>query len=267
MRIHKRTFEMTANTPNNASKLNLLAFIEQLHADQCAWNDKHYKTTTDKLLDLLGRCLEAQMHFAADDKQRRSFFKVFDAMGAIAGKKLSLTSRVVRYVFRITGNRASAYARVIDIALSEKITPAELATWVRGHGGIEEVRRNYAAGEAPAAKQQAKQAAAEDALGSASVICTISNLPQQLHASSDNVHAYSLALVRHDKTSGNGDVLWGTADDTLIKQFLLHQSKRLIEANGNVVTANAHASALASDAAAIDAVLNEIIGSNEQIAA
>ena len=121
-----------------------------------------------KLLDLLGRCLEAQMHFAADDKQRRSFFKVFDAMGAIAGKKLSLTSRVVRYVFRITGNRASAYARVLDIALSAKITPAELATWVREHGGIEEVRRNYAAGEAPAAKQQAKQAAAEDALGSAS---------------------------------------------------------------------------------------------------
>ncbi len=257
---------MTTNTQNNASKINLLEFIEQLHTDQCAWNDAHYKTTTDKLLNLLGRCLQARIHLAADDKQRRHFFKLFDATDAIAGKNLSLTSRVVRYVFRITGNRASAYARVIDIALSARIAPTELATWVREHGGIEEVRRNYAAGEAPAAKQQAQQAAVENALGSAGVICTINKLPQQLHASSNNVHAYSLALVRHDKTTGNGDVLWGTSDNTLIKQFLLHQSKRLIAANGNTVSGNAHASALASDAAAIDAVLNEVVGNNEQAA-
>ncbi len=249
---------MTTITTTNGSvgadaapcNLDKLAFLKELHARQCEWNDKHYKSTTEKLLALLADCAAARARLASDDDLRQAFFKHFDDHNELAGKGLSLTSKIVRYVFRITGNRASAYARVIDESVRANIAPANLPTWVEKQGGIEAVRRRYNAGESPGEKTNVAVEAATKALGNLKVLYTIDALPQALYASADNDHGYCLALIRHDRNSGRGLVLHGSANGTLIKQFLAN-----VAASANKVAAENDINDLAERSAALaDAV-------------
>lgn len=263
MTNHTHTSEATT-----ASDVDVLALVENIYTEQCAWNDTHYQSTTEKLLDLLAKCADVREKLVSDMKQKKLFFAHFDSIPSLYTKRpLSVTTRVVRYVFRLSNNRASAYARVIDLAAKAEIAPSKLPAWVRASGGIEEVRRHYASGQSSAEKQRAQRETAVEALESASVLCTISNLPQQLHASSDNDHSYSLALVRHNVATGAGEVLWGSADNSLIKQFLLHQSRCLKDAKTDGVTARSHAAALARDTANMDSLLSEVVNSSAPVAA
>jgi hypothetical protein len=240
-----------------AAPRNAAEFLQKLYVEQCEWNKKYYKTTNDKLLDLLAKSLQARSMLADSIAQRKEFLALFNSIEEIASEKpLTLTSRVVRFVFRITGNRASAYARVLDIALEEKIKPAALPDWVRRNGGIEEVRRNYQSGQSPKDLRERLEAEAEKSLTATQAICVIADLPQALHASPDHTFPYTVALIRHDKTTGSGEVVWAASNETLIRQFLSHQGKAIAEAAVGKATAATLAAQLEADDAAIDTALN-----------
>lgn len=241
---------MSTNNTNTAvpaqqgSALDPLAFIERLYEKQLDWNDKHYRTTTEKLLDLLAECADARSKLVEDQALRKSFYARFDSNKLKVKNGMSLTAKLVRYVFRITGNRASAYARVIDAAHDADIKPADLPDWVTKNGGIEAVRRVSKDGVSPADKTRNAVHKAESALKQRKPLVTIDQLPQELHADVNNAHEFTLALVRHDTSTGQGHIVCASANASLIKQFLASIATKVAASNENENIARSDAASL-----------------------
>ena len=223
-----------------------LAFIEHLYEKQIEWNDKHYKTTTEKLLDLLAECAQARAKLIVADTLRKKFFARFDNAGLKLRDGMSLTSKLVRYVFRITGNRASAYARVIDAANDAGISPAQLADWVTKQGGIEAVRRQSKDGISPAQRTRDAVERAENVLKRSVALATIDDLPKALQVDENNERDFTLALIRHDSSTGKGHIVCASGNAALIKSFLTSVA-------GKVAAANENATATVADTALLDA--------------
>ena len=250
--------------------LDSLAFIERLYEKQLDWNDKHYRTTTEKLLGLLAECAEARATLVADATLRKNFFTRFDNCGLKVKDGMSLTAKLVRYVFRITGNRASAYARVIDTANDAGIAPANLAAWVAKQGGVEAVRRITKNGVTPADKTRNAIDKAESALKQRKPLLTIDKLPQELHADVNSPHEFTLALVRHDDVTGQGHIVCASANASLIKHFLASVATKVVPDNENAVAARDNSASLEARNAAAAAALTAIaaaLNANEKIAA
>lgn len=245
----------TAALAQQGNDLDPLAFIERLYEKQLDWNDKYYRTTTEKLLGLLAECAEARAKLVADEKLRKDFFKRFDECELTVKEGMSLTAKLVRYVFRITGNRASAYARVLDAANDAGIAPADLATWVTERGGVEAVRRTTKNGMIPAEKARNAIDQAESVLKQRKPLLTIEKLPQELHADVNNPHEFTLALVRHDTATGKGHIVCASANASLIKQFLASVAAKVVPDNENAVTAHSNAASLDARSAAIAAAI------------
>lgn len=247
---------IAANTSSTTDYVDPLNFVEILHNMHNEWNEKYYKSTTAKLLEILANCSEALAMLRTNQKLRKEFFNRFDALPAsLKGKGLSITSKLVRYVFRFAGNRSSAYAKVIEVAVAAGIKPADLPGWVERQGGIEAVRRGHKPGQKPAELFAQAVANASDALADAQPLCVIADLPQQLHASANNAHNFSLALVRHDPTTGRGEVLYGIQHAGLINQFLAHIEKPVVARSKN----KAAAAATQNDLATRDTLINEAL--------
>ena len=231
--------------------LNPLDFIKELHQRQLEWNDKHYKNTTEKLYGLLADCLEAYHQLSAAELQvRKWFFALCEDHCKIAtSKKMHLTARIVSYVFRITGPRALAYSRVLKTAIGEKVPSHVLPKWIEDRGGIEAVRRANENGKPSTEKEKTAQAAS--ILEAADALCVIEELPASLHSDSSNSHNFSLALIRHNRIRGCGEVVRGSANGSLVDQFLAAVASKVQEEAANRHTAAKQSAALAQDTAAV----------------
>jgi hypothetical protein len=252
------------------SDLDPLAFIERLCEKQRDWNEKHYRTTTEKLLDLLAECAEARAKLVADATLRKNFHTRFDNSGLKLKDGMSLTAKLVRYIFQITGNRASAYARVIDTARDAGVAPADLPAWVGKQKGIEAVRRVTKDGVTPADKVRNAVDKAESALKQSKPLFTIDQLPQALHADVNNAHEFTLALVRHDSSTGQGHIVCASAKAVLIKQFLASVAATVVVGNESEVAARNDATSLEARNAVIAAAVaaaNAVFDANEKVAA
>lgn len=246
--------------------LNPLMFLEDLHQRQIEWNDKHYKSTTDKLYALLADCLQACNQLsAADLDTRKRFFMLCEEKCQIErNKKMQLTARVVSYVFRITGPRALAYSRVLTIAIAEKVSPDALAKWIADRGGIEAVRRTTKNGKVLSDKEKAD--AAIKVLEITDALLVIDDLPAALHSDASNSHDFSLALIRHDRATNRGYVVRGSANGTLVQQFLVSTASQVMAESANREVADKHQAAMTQDVVAVTrAVLAAMQG--QQLAA
>lgn len=252
------------------SDLDPLAFIERLYEKQVEWNDKHYRTATEKLHGLLAECAEARDRLAVDATLRKQFHARFDDTGLKMKNGMSLTAKLVRYVFRISGNRASAYARVIDTARDAGIKPADLPAWVAKQGGIEAVRRITKDGVTPADKTRNAVDKAESVLKHSKPLATIDKLPQELHADVNNPHEFTLALVRHDSATGKGHIVCASSNASLVRQFLANVSAKVVAGNENEDIARIDAAGLELRNAVIAkaiAAATALLDANNKIAA
>ena len=215
-------------TASNRTARSALDMLDRLYNEQIEWTNTLYKSANDRLLSLLGECIDAFNLLKADPTAR----KVLDArlkeikLDPRAGTHLA--TKVVRYVFRLSNGRASAYARVLRVAIDSKVEPLKLGAWVAAEGGIEAVRR---APKGVNAKELAKQtaASAEEVLATAKALLTIAKLPASLKAGTEAVATFSLLLVRNDQQTGAGDVVWGTDNAALTKRFLALVGKKVLE--------------------------------------
>ena len=156
---------------------------------------------------------------------------------------------------RITGNRASAYARVIDAAHDAGIRPADLPAWVSERGGIEAVRRVTKGGLSPAEKVRNAVDKVESALKQIKPLLTVDQLPQELHPDVNSPYEFTLALVRYDSVTGKGHIVCASAKASLMKQFLANVSAKIVADNENEASAQGDAASLDARNAAIAAAV------------
>lgn len=219
-----KTHDDNTTNATTASATDALGLLDKLHQEQVNWSATLYKTAQDKLIALLSECMTAHKLLKDDDKQRKLFNARMKALNIDMRAGTDLSTRIVRYVFRITGGRMHAYARVIREALAADREPTQLATWVADRGGIEGVRASKVA---KAAEQELDDATT--ALEHAGAVVSINKLDTALQPGSSGYGNFTLLLVRHDKSTGNGEVVWGSDNAALIKRYIGRVAKQVLE--------------------------------------
>ena len=211
-----------------ANSNDALVLLDKLHQEQEQWSATLYKTAQDKLIAMLGECMTAYKWLNDDDKQRKLFNARLKALNMEMRAGTDLSTRIVRYVFRLTGGRMHAYARVIREAIHAQKEPAELAAWIAINGGIEGIRTSKSGNKAAKSIERELENATT-ALEHAGALVSIGKLEEGLQPSSNSYGNFTLLLVRHDKSSGNGAVVWGSDNAALIKRFIGRVAKQVLD--------------------------------------
>lgn len=237
--------------------LDPLHFVESI-GPKAARRERLYEKAIDGTLATLTEVATATEILGANPDLRKKFFERFKAKTGSNKKAHRLVQSLVTYTMGLQGPRSQAYARVIEIARASGIKPSDLPAWVKKEGGIEAIRRNRKPGDKSSDLARNVRAQCEEALSVAPSLATIASLPTPLHSSVDNEHSFVVTILRHDPKTSTGDILWGSADDALVGQFLLKVSKDVCSKHGAQATAKGRASQLDQAEAAIEAALDAL---------
>lgn len=239
----------TAGNIGHNSTAVAMPMLDKLYTQQVEWRDTLYKSANERLLGLLSECLEAYKLLKDDKIACKLLNARLGELGLGAREGTHLTMRVVRYVFRITNSRAASYARVLRAALEHNIGSVALKEWVIEKGGVEGVRRLNKSGVSPA--QVAKQVSEEagEVLGNAKALASINKLPSELKPGENAYEGFKLVLLRHNKQTGEGEIVWASDNAALTKRFLAVVGTDVIAKNKKYKAQNT-----ASDRRAVRAV-------------
>lgn len=120
------------------------ASIEQLVIEREVWEQTVYRTSNDMLYGLLQKCYglyKSMEGMSADAIVLRSGLTDYINLKNIKCTSTSHTVvKIVKCVFGDDRRRASAYGIVLRAALAEKKTVADIPTFIRDNGGVEEIR-------------------------------------------------------------------------------------------------------------------------------
>ena len=259
--FRKGNLKMAIKKKTNKTAID---YIDQIHKEQEVWKNTVYKSANDKLLALLSKCLEAYKMLAAEEaKVRKAFYAKLEALGYENKSGAHLTTKLVTYVFRVKGGRADVYARVLRAALEANVEPAKLAGWVQDKGGIEAVRRERANGANGVATEKHKQQKVQAVLEAGKAIATLSELPDSLHRNVSTDHDFSVALVRHNSKTGEGEVVLGCNNAALVRAFFNAVGKQVLELNKNAKQAATVANKRAKVDDAVQNAVAASINNNE----
>jgi hypothetical protein len=118
--------------------------IEQLVIERQVWETTVYRTSNDMLYGLLQKCYalyKGMEGMSADAVVLRDGLTTYVNLHGIKCNKSSHTIvKIVKCVFGDDRRRASAYGIVLRAALTEKIAIADIPSYIRNKGGVEEIR-------------------------------------------------------------------------------------------------------------------------------
>lgn len=118
--------------------------IEQLVIERQVWETTVYRTSNDMLYGLLQKCYalyKGMEGMTADAVVLRDGLTTYVNLNGIKCVKSSHTIvKIVKCVFGDDRRRASAYGIVLRAALAEKIAIADIPSYIRNKGGVEEIR-------------------------------------------------------------------------------------------------------------------------------
>ena len=118
--------------------------IEQLVIERQVWETTVYRTSNDMLYGLLQKCYalyKGMEGMSANAVVLRDGLTNYVNLNGIKCNKSSHTIvKIVKCVFGDDRRRASAYGIVLRAALAEKIAIADIPSYIRNKGGVEEIR-------------------------------------------------------------------------------------------------------------------------------
>ena len=236
----------TLNTKNyNAS----LDSVVKKHDE---WQKNEYKNSNKKLYDILTDCYAIYLKTSG----KRELSKALDSACAVRGVKFrsqtALSTKLVRYVFKGCGDRAFAYAAVLEEAQVQKIAPTKLAAWIRKQNGVENIRRSRHS--APQLSPSKLRELALDQLEKAPAIAEIDQQVEALSANSKAKHRYAVALIRQS-SKGKTEIVY-SSNQTAVVNHVLAAAGRDKQKEGTVAQTEAQASKrVANSLSAIEAAL------------
>ena len=138
----------TAAVAAKAPPQTIAMVLANLEMKRVVWEEGVYRTSNQALYELLAECLifSGEVSFA-QHKERNAELKAFYAQRGWRYKEdAPLATRVVRAVFgSIDRRRVSTYSLVLREAMKQHILPTDLAQWIEGKNGIQEIRLSQSA--------------------------------------------------------------------------------------------------------------------------
>lgn len=136
---------------NFCKKATILSIHEKLESATQQRKDleesTEYKSTTNRLLKLLGDCLDIFLNYyvpgspETQKEIKKDWTSKLKSIGINVQKNTPPTTMIIKIVFENDRKLASKYSKVIKIASEEGQTGNLLPAWVKEKGGIEEVSR------------------------------------------------------------------------------------------------------------------------------
>ena len=176
----------------------------------------HEEKTNHSLYEILADCFEAYQALVLDKEARSHFFKSYKSEDLTENKRTPLESKVIRYVFKISRRKLSAYARVLRVANAAGIKRSALPSWITEQGGIEQIRRSKP-NQSGALSRAAAIAKAEELLSTLNSLAEIDQAPDDLKPIKGE--KFSIVIVRRGKGS-NASIVHAVESKSAIKATL-----------------------------------------------
>ncbi|MBO6676574.1 MAG: hypothetical protein JJ908_14120 [Rhizobiales bacterium] len=212
------------------TKLKSNTNISQLIAKRKKWEGGTFKASNDELYDLLGDCYDYGVHLRSNRAAIRQLKEYLQAEGYTVKANTSLETQIVRAVFGDMCKRQMAYVKVLNVARFEKPSDQSMSVFVYERGGIEEIRRTPANGEARLTPERCRELA-EQELSNSKPICNAFKGNDRLKPSSDSTNAFAVALVRQE-ANGKMSIVYGSAKISLVNTVLAVAGKDIADKAG-----------------------------------
>lgn len=137
---------LTKSNPERA----IAEVIDQLAVEREAWERNEYSRSNDKLYALLQNCFALHNTMVGSDALAKALRK--GLANYIDTKKYGFTdstplmTKIVKCIFGADRRRVHAYATALLAAKENRVSVIELPSWLKGKGGVEEIRRSSKSG-------------------------------------------------------------------------------------------------------------------------
>lgn len=229
--------------------------IDALSNECEAWTTGSYAKSSQELHALLEKCLT----FYSEIKANRLLLKKVNVM--LDERKLkhnvstSLCVKIVRLVFGEIDKRVYRYARVLEVAHTEKPGNQSLASFVVDRGGFDNLRRT-SSGLSPAKQKEARIAAGKAYSMKKSAIFSFATM-QEIYPSENVEHEFCLALVRRN-ADGTSSIVHAITNAVLVDQALAIAGRAADAAGQAQAAADAASAAQAKRFGMSAAIANEM---------
>ncbi len=191
--------------------------IDALSNEREAWETGSYAKSTQELTALLEKCLSFYSEIKANRQLLNKVNLLLDERGLTYNTATSPFTKIVRLVFGDCGKRAFTYARVLEIAHSEKPENQSLASFVVDRGGIDSLRRT-SSGLSAKDQRDARIAAGKAYSMQKSPIFSFPTA-LEIFPSASVEHDFCVALVLRN-ADGTHSIVHATTNATLVKEAL-----------------------------------------------
>ena len=222
--------QSVAQTRTNAIR-DFMGELDKLIEQRKAWELGAYKTSNDELYSMLARCLDTLLQMRGRERhqveQRRLLDERLKAAGLAFREITPLATKIVRYVFGSDRRRSHTYARAVIAAAEAGKDGLSFASWLRGQGGIEEVKRKSKTGVSPQVLAQQQRDVAESHLHAVPALVSFKSV-KELSPSKENTTQFTYAIIRTE-TNGKASVVFGDSHPSLLKLLLVRAGKVIAE--------------------------------------
>lgn len=142
---------MKIKVPENQNKQEVVEAVmtqlKDIYEARFDWQVQ-YDRTNGFLYDLLASCLDVYLEIKGTPVEKdvlKAMTAELERCGFVVRKNTRVINLIVRYVFNAGRKRTYIYARILSLAVNQKITPSNLRPWIENSGGIEEVSKTKGA--------------------------------------------------------------------------------------------------------------------------
>ena len=194
--------------------------LDDLHKQQIKWDQKFFQPQQKHLLDLLATCLDVCHQLQGDRPLHKQFNAAASAASVVFNNGTDVSTKVVRYVFRINTRRAFVYSAALRAALKAKITVEQFPGWVLDCGGVDNAARMRAcAANDRLTSQQVVSAVAEQLMGLPALV-SLGKEPKGVEVACNGDTDLAVALIRKNDTTGEYEIVFSAKEAGLVASVL-----------------------------------------------
>lgn len=211
---------------NKLAPAQVVAELNGLATDRAAWENGSYKASNDELYGLLDRCFALLQQMKGQRKLIKELNELLTENGIVFNEGTSLATKIARFVFNENNKRITGYAKVLRVAAEEKAENENFAAFIRGKGGIDEVRKQKASGElskSEIAKNLIEFAEGHFAAAEA-LVTDFACVAPEVHPNADKGLKYSAALLRKND-DGTFSIVFGCSKVPVVNVLLAEAGK------------------------------------------
>ncbi len=225
-RFSKWKVNTMTNISNKLAPAQVVAKLNGLATDRATWENGAFKQSNDELYALLNRCFTLMEQMKGNTKLIKELNALLGAKKIVFNDGTSLATKIARFVFNGNNKRITGYARVLRVAGEEKAEKESFAKFIQRKGGVEEVRKQNAAGTLTQAEQAKQNVRTADCYFAKSRALTadISCSEATMHPDQGAEHGYTAALVRKNK-NGTLSIVFGCNKASVVKVLLAEGGK------------------------------------------